>query len=201
MSLYGRPSSEQQRSNPTTPTTATPTSSHQFFTVGYNNTNYTNTSKQEENDSSRSSSPSSPSPSPNSFNSPGYAYDQVHRTGGYQQPYGPYGGASYSAPYGMGVAAPNNQVSVKSPIVTSPSSVPSHFMFGNAYNPMYGGQPGYGNYPFMGLNNGSTGSSVGLSKDSGSQGEESSSPEAITKPFTAEGNAKPQTKSPKTLLT
>jgi hypothetical protein len=99
--------------------------------------------------------------------------------------------------------APTSQVSAKSPVVTSPSSMASHFMFGNAFNPVYGSQPGYGGYPYMGINNGSAGSSIGLNKDtSGSQGEESSSPEAITKPFnTPEGNSNPQTKSPKTLIT
>lgn len=194
-SLFNRPTGDSQRSNPTTPTA--PKSSHQFPMGVFNDSAYSNTSKQDDQDSCDSSTHSSPSPQPNSFSSPGYNYG----SGSYQHPYGShYGGVQYASPYGIGVTTPN---SAKSPVTTSPSSISSHFMFGNAYNSMYTSQSGYGNYPYMGMNNGVPTSSAAHGKDGKGNGEDSSPQEGINKPFnaTGEGAAKPQSKSPKTLLT
>ncbi|KAK3733995.1 hypothetical protein QZH41_009861 [Actinostola sp. cb2023] len=195
-SLFTRPTGDPQRSNPTTPTGAATPTSHQFLAGVYNDSSFSNVTKQEDQDSSDSSSHSSPSPQPNSFSSPGYPYGS-----GYQHAFGHYGGVPYAPPYGMGVAPPN-PVNAKSPVASSPSAMSSHFMFGNAYSSIYSAQGGYGGYPYLGLNNGGSAAAIGL-KETNIKGDECTSPEAHNKPFstTSEGTAKPQSKSPKTLLT
>lgn len=154
-----------------------------------------NTSKQDDDDDDSDSSPhSSPSSQTNSFNSSGFSYPS-----GYQHSFGHYGGVQYAPQYSMEVTTPK---SAKSPVVSSPSTMSSHFMFGNAYNSIYTSQSSYGNYQYLGLNNGVPASSGG-SKDSKNKEEGTSSQEGNGKPFNAsgEGNAKPQSKSPKSLLT
>lgn len=159
----------------------------------YNDSNCSTTSKQDDDDSLDSSPHSSPSSQTNSFNSSGFSYPS-----GYQHSFGHYGGVQYAAPYSMEGSTPK---SAKSPAVTSPSSMSSHFMFGSPYNSIYTSQSSYGSYPYVGLNNGVP-TSTGRSKDSTSK-EDVDSQEGNDKPFNApsEGAAKSKSKSPKSLLT